>query len=812
MSIDTPSAADWERWGIDPSWHRTVRIERLGFDPVEWSILDTGSGPRGTIVCVHGNPTWGYLWKDFLVTLSPEWRVIAVDQTSMGWSERSTVRTLEARVEELVAFCNQHTAGPLVMVAHDWGGPIALGAVPSLDVRAVILGNTGVGLPKGTPVPPLISTARRFVDVVCRRTPAFVGGTAAMTAKEHRGALRAPYRSASRRTAVAEFVADIPLFEADPSWSALQTSADNLADLDVPLLLVWGGRDPVFHDRFLADVLNRAPHADVHRFPRAGHLVPLDEPMAAVASKWLDRVLDSSSEEAESEPSVETITPFIPITRGLTDRSEDELPAFTDIFGSTSWKSLAGDADAIARMLVRAGLEIGDRVAMLVPPGRELLAASFGVWLAGGVVVVADRGLGARGLRAVLRGANPKWVFGTAKTLTAAKALGWVPGARMVCTSRFPHAVSLATHRTAHSFELPELRPEYEAAVVHTSGSTGPAKPVRYRHGALAAQRDVIIESFAMSPQHGFLASFAPFILLGPSLGVPCVLPDCDVTTPAELDFDRFARAIESSQVDVAWLSPASARRIVETAQGRRIKLRLVMLAGAPISSKLATEIAAVTDAEVRSPWGMTEVMPVTNGVGASVVSEFGTVTGTPLPRAHVVVLPVDGLTAQSLPDGDWGELAVSAPWMFDGYEQQWGIESHSEFVIDGRRFHRTGDLGFVGADGAIHQLGRVQHAVFLADRTVPSVLVEYPLTIELGRRVAAVGIGPRGTQALAVVVEGVGGLRLAERELTTRVRQCSAYEIAAVLEGQLPVDIRHQSKIKREELAVAASDFLAGR
>jgi olefin beta-lactone synthetase len=789
-----------------------VRIERPNAVDVEWSILDTGVGELGTVVCVHGNPTWGYLWKGFLETLSPEWRVIAVDQTGMGWSERSAPRTLETRVAELVAFCEQHTSGPLVLAAHDWGGPVALGTVSSLDVQAVLLGNTGVGLPERTPMPPLISTARRFVDLICRRSSVFVSGTAAMTEKRHREALRAPYRSADRRAAVAEFVADIPVSESDVSWNALQRSADNLSNLDVPLLLVWGGRDRVFHDRFLADLLQRAPHAAVHRFPQAAHLVPLDEPMAAIASTWLESVLGPKPVVEESARNSLSSDSFVPITRGLLSRSNDDDAAFTDRNGAVSWKSLAHEATDIARMLVRAGLSVGDRVAMLVPPGSDLLAASFGVWLAGGVLVVADSGLGARGLRTVLRGANPKWVFGTSKTLSAAKALGWTPGARMICTSRFPHAISLTTHRSSTSIELPELRPEFEAAVVHTSGSTGPAKPVRYRHGALAAQRDVIVESFTMSAEQGFLTSFAPFILLGPALGVPCVLPDIDVTKPAELDFDRFARVIESSQVDVAWLSPASARRIVETANGRTIELRLVMLAGAPISTQLASSIALVTGADVRSPWGMTEVMPITDGVGATTSVVDGTNTGKPLAGAQVMVLSLDDSAPHSLPNGEWGELAVHATWMFDGYDQQWGTEHHSEFIVKGQRFHRTGDLGLVDTNGDLHQLGRLQHALFMATRTVPSVLVEDPISTELGRLVAAVGIGPVGTQVIAVVVQAEGKLRLASAEATAKVRQCSVFEIAAVLEGELPVDIRHQSKIKREVLAVTASEFLAGR
>lgn len=814
MTIEAPADAEWERWGINPRWHRTVRIAQPGAPDIEWSILDTGDGKRGTIVCVHGNPTWGYLWKDFLETLAPEWRVIAVDQTGMGWSQRSTPRNLTQRVDELVAFCKQHTSGPLVLVAHDWGGPVALGAVSSLDVQAVILGNTGVGLPDRTPMPPLISTARRFVDVVCRRTSAFVSGTAAMTGKEHRSALRAPYRSAERRAAVATFVADIPLSERDESWGALQSSAQNLEGLKVPLLLVWGGRDPVFHDRFLADLLRRAPHANVQRFPDAAHLVPLDAPMAEVASVWLDEVFgESGIQVAPMQTQVNASDDaFRPITDALLDRSSDEQFAFRDAKTSMSWSELAIEAHGIARVLVRQGLSVGDRVAMLIPPGAELLKAAYGVWLAGGVLVVADSGLGARGLRSVLRGANVSWVFGTTKTLTAAKVLGWTPGARAVCTSRFPGAISTQTHTALSTTELPKLSPFNSAAVVHTSGSTGPAKPVRYSHGALAAQRDVIRESFEMSDDHGFVTSFAPFILLGPALGVPCVLPDIDVTKPSELDFDRFAEVVQSSQVDVAWLSPASARRIVETAAGRKLQLRLVMLAGAPISAELAAAIAEVTDADVRSPWGMTEAMPLTDGRGATGTVRFGTTTGTPLDGVQVVVLSLDAEDPAVLPVGEWGELAVRASWMFDGYDQQWSTEHRSEISLNGDRFHRTGDLGLFDSNGDLHQLGRLQHALVLATQVVPNVLIEDPIANELGKPVAAVGIGPAGTQVIAVVLRSKGTLRLADSATTARVRQASNYDIAAVLEGELPVDIRHQSKVKRELLAASATKFLAGR
>ena len=143
------------------------------------------------------------------------------------------------------------------------------------------------------------------------------------------------------------------------------------------------------------------------------------------------------------------------------------------------------------------------------------------------------------------------------------------------------------------------LGPDDVAAVVHTSGATGPAKPVRYTHGALSAQRDVVAASFAITGDEAFSTSFAPFVLLGPALGVPCVLPDIDVTRPADLDVDKLAAVCGDRSVGVAWLSPASARSIVATAGDRRVPLRLVMLAGAPIDADLVRAITLVTGADI---------------------------------------------------------------------------------------------------------------------------------------------------------------------------------------------------------------------
>ena len=124
----TPGADQLKSWGLDPAWSRRVTIDGSYGRPVDWHVLDTGPGPAGTVVCVHGNPSWGYVWRELLHGLTPGWRVIAVDQTGMGWSERGRPRRLADRVTELVSFCRQEVSGPLVLAAHDWGGPVAFAA------------------------------------------------------------------------------------------------------------------------------------------------------------------------------------------------------------------------------------------------------------------------------------------------------------------------------------------------------------------------------------------------------------------------------------------------------------------------------------------------------------------------------------------------------------------------------------------------------------------------------------------------------------------------------------------------------------
>lgn len=168
---------------MEPQWSRFVDVP--GHDGVtrRWHVLENRpAAPVGTIVCVHGNPTWSILWRSVLARLGHRYRVIAVDQLGMGYSERTTPRRYADRVRDLGDVIEAlQIEGPIIVAGHDWGGAVSMGwAVAAGDRCAgMVLCNTGIAVPAGRRAPSLIrlAAAGPITDLVGHRTRIFVDGT-----------------------------------------------------------------------------------------------------------------------------------------------------------------------------------------------------------------------------------------------------------------------------------------------------------------------------------------------------------------------------------------------------------------------------------------------------------------------------------------------------------------------------------------------------------------------------------------------------------------------------------------------------------
>ncbi len=833
--------------GLDPAWSRLVETPALDDVGRTWHVLDNQVvDPTVTLLCVHGNPTWSYLWRDLIAKAPAGVRVIAVDHLDMGFSERTgTTRRLEQRIDDLCALTDElDVSGPVVTVAHDWGGPISLGWAQrhQPQLAGVVLMNTAVHQPEESHAPSLIRLVRTpgVLHRVCETTPTFILGTMALThprvARSIREGYEAPYRSADRRAAIAAFVEDIPLDDEHPSQHVLDRVAADLSQLeDVPALLLWGPSDPVFSDLYLRDLATRLPNADIHRFIGAGHLTPEDADIASAIFTWLDQPGTPAPQDPE-DPERE------PLWGAIGRRAGDESVAIVEMgndgeAASISFADLNADVDRVAAGLADLGVARGTRVALLIQPGIDLAVCLYATLRIGAVVVMADAGLGVRGMGRALASANPSYLIGNTRALTVARTMRW-PGIRIASAALDPTRKRLLGVQTT----LDDVRARGEgrplpaaplsddvAAVGFTSGATGPAKGVVYRHRQLQAQRDSIVDLYGIQSSDSLVAAFGPFALFGPAMGIPSVVPDMTVTSPGSLTARALADAAGAIEATLVFASPAALRSVVETAgemsrdQSEALeRTRVLMSAGAPVPTAVLRAVGdLMPHAELHSPYGMTEVLPVADislAESEAVPDGNGVCVGNPVPGVRVAISPldVDGKPAGPLTEsvGVVGEVCIQAAHMRDGYDNLWMTEHVASQPVG---WHRSGDVGHIDDAGRLWIEGRIGHIVTTPAGPVTPVGIEHDVS-ELPdvAQAAVVGVGPSGTQQVVVVAVPVASRRradLADADLADRVRaKAGDVDVAAVLVvPSLPVDKRHNSKIDRTRVARWADRVLAG-
>jgi pimeloyl-ACP methyl ester carboxylesterase len=268
-------------------WPFTER--RVTVNGHEMAYVDEGTGP--VVLLVHGNPTWGFYYRRLMASLAAAGvRAIAPDHIGMGRSEKPSAadypHTLRRRVLDLGAFIDALALDrPLSIVAHDWGGAIALAwAVDNADrVDKLVLFNTGAfPLPPEKSLPWSLRAARLPVvgEFAVRRLNAFSRGALVMGSgkrwlpAEARRGLLDPYDRPAHRVAVHRFVKDIPLRPSDPAYEVLAHTEKCLPLLhSKPTMMFWGMKDPVFDEVVLDHLVELMPQAEVHRFDDAGHYV-----------------------------------------------------------------------------------------------------------------------------------------------------------------------------------------------------------------------------------------------------------------------------------------------------------------------------------------------------------------------------------------------------------------------------------------------------------------------------------------------------------------------------------------------------------
>jgi haloalkane dehalogenase len=257
----------------------------------EMHFVDEGRGEP--IVLIHGDPTWGYLYRTFIPILSQHRRCIVPDHMGMGKSGAPRdpypyrLRHHVANLEALLLHLDLHQ---MTLVLHDWGGPVGLGfATRHPDrIKRLVLMNTWACAPwPGGPLPRLLELIRseRGEKFVLEKNgylePALVGTThrPENLTKTVLDAYRAPFPTPESRLALLCWSRDIPVHETDPSYSEMKRIEEALVRfIGTPTLLVWGMRDPVLPESVLRTWQRTYPQATTAEIEDASHFLQEDAP------------------------------------------------------------------------------------------------------------------------------------------------------------------------------------------------------------------------------------------------------------------------------------------------------------------------------------------------------------------------------------------------------------------------------------------------------------------------------------------------------------------------------------------------------
>ncbi len=515
-----------------------------------------------------------------------------------------------------------------------------------------------------------------------------------------------------------------------------------------------------------------------------------------------------------------------------------------------TYRQLDEESDLLAAGLRSLGFGPGARGVVMVRPSLDFFALVFALFKARVVPVLIDPGIGLAAIGRACRESSPSLFIGMPRAIAAQRLFRWGRSTikRRIIVGRTRSLggramtlddLRLRGRESVNGFLDPDPGDDDLAAVLFTSGSTGPPKGARYTHAIFNAQIQAFRELYRIEPGEIDLCTFPLFALYAPALGMTAIVPVMDPTRPARVDPRNIIEPISRYRVTNLFGSPALLRRLVEGAEQANARfpgLRRIVSAGAPASPRVLERLAPLLDppAQIHTPYGATEALPIASIGSDEILRETrfltdqgqGVCVGRPLPGIELAIIPIhdEPIPVWSselvLPQGSVGEIAVSGAVVTRGYFNR-PEATLSAKIVDprtGQLFHRMGDVGRLDEQGRIWFLGRKSHRVVLERTTLFTIPCEaiYNTHPEVARS-ALVGARRGGVVVPVICVEPIRRLSRGDRARITRelIERGQAFPhtrwINIVLfHPSFPVDARHNSKIYRERLAVWAARRLS--
>jgi len=376
------------------------------------------------------------------------------------------------------------------------------------------------------------------------------------------------------------------------------------------------------------------------------------------------------------------------------------------------------------------------------------------------------------------------------------------------------------------------------AAIIFTTGSTGPPKGVRFEHSIFFTQLQYIKDYYEIGPDDIDQPGFPLFGLFSIALGASVIIPDMDSSRPAQVDPDTFMASILKYRVTYSFGSPAIWNVVSTYCEKKSIRsphLKKVLMAGAPVPGDLIKRVYSLMDQDgkIFTPYGATESLPIVSIEGREIIDETwddtldgkGTCVGRPLPGIDVKIIDPSSeripffIDCKVLPANVPGEIIVKGAVVTRQYEDNSHETELSKIADDPGFWHRIGDIGYLDHERRLWFCGRKAHRVYskhgIMD-TIPceAIINRHPSV----RRSALVGVDQQeGYQIPVILVELIEATDHSRENILQEIHQIARKHRNTklidhfLIHPSFPVDIRHNAKIFREKLKVWAEKELNG-
>ena len=515
------------------------------------------------------------------------------------------------------------------------------------------------------------------------------------------------------------------------------------------------------------------------------------------------------------------------------------------VYQTLSFQGLEEYSNKLANALLDCGIKPGTRAVLMVKPSFEFFGLTFAVFKAGIIPVFIDPGMGIKGLGKCIADSQAEAFIGIPAAHLARRIFGWGRGSLnqfvAIKSGNRLKSWGVGSTRTLNVASFSGAPPHITvndnqtAAILFTSGSTGPAKGVVYTHRIFNAQVGALRDLLDIRPGEVDLCTFPLFALFAPALGMTSVIPRMDFTRPGRVNPLEVIGPVERFQVTNLFGSPALLRRVQAYGTLHQIQLpslNRVVSAGAPVPADVIAGVKSMLEinSQVFTPYGATESLPVACIGSNEILGETAALTaqgkgvcvGRPVKGMQVAIIPVTNEPIAQmaditlLKDGQIGEIVVSADQVTQAYDARPEANASSKIMDESqtppRYRHRMGDLGYMDPIGRLWFCGRKAHRVWTSEGpldTIPTEAIfnQHPLVF----RTALVGVGEKGLHTPVICVElkpgrhDWGQIQKDLKRIAMEHPQLA--QIEYFLQHQaFPVDVRHNSKIFREKLAVWAS------